>query len=652
MRDISKKIILEQDAAELAKKIAKHASESRNEEELKIRVETTLRPILEKLDVKWASYEHRHKISGARKDALYGHVIIEYKAPGKLDKKTEFVKAKKQVKSYIIKHAVKKEYFGRYFGIILDGKKISFLRYRKKDWDEQKDPLKINAQTVITLLQSIRGLRRKPIDAETLLLDFGPKSEISRTVILTLYEFLVDRNKPRTDMLFNDWKRVFSQVCSYSEDKLTGLIDYYGLSDQKEVDVEKLLFSIHTYYTILMKLLTSEIVTLFADGLLGSYLKKVEEAYYRGKKEMHEELKELESGGIFSTVGIRNFLEADYFAWYLDEWNEKIAKSIFEITKKLLDYEPGTVELNPEKVKDLFKRLYQNLVPRDIRHRLGEYFTPDWLAELLLNEIDYDGNPDKRLLDPACGSGTFLVLAIKRIKEYAADHFLDRRDLMEKIIRNIKGIDLNPLAVMASKANYLIALSDLLRYRPKSGIEIPVYLADSISIERGRKWESLAKDHSDVRLYTNEGEFWIPMEVIEKKVLSKVLHWINQYVKGRYSRKEFEKVLIKQLELQNISLSGSVVLSIGRLFDKIRKLEIEGKNQIWTSILKNSFAPILIGMLDVLISIQMRRENFLSLPPSLSIKHKLELDLEIGLLIIVKYKKFTIWLSFIHSKER
>ena len=82
----------------------------------------------------------------------------------------------------------------------------------------------------------------------------------------------------KTKMLFSDWKRVFSQVCSYSVDKLVGLIDYYGLQDYGVVDVEKLLFATHTYYTILMKLLTSEIVTLYADSILGSYLKRVEEA--------------------------------------------------------------------------------------------------------------------------------------------------------------------------------------------------------------------------------------------------------------------------------------------------------------------------------------------------------------------------------------
>jgi len=581
------------DTHKLSEKIKQYASESRNEEELKIEVEKIIAPIIRKWGVK-ASYEHkgRYKISGVRKDALYGHVIIEYKAPGKLESKREFERAKEQVKRYILNEAVDPKYFGRYFGVIIDGYNISFVRYRKGEWEEQDKALEVNPQTILRLLEAIRGLKRKPIDAEFLLLDFGPKSEISRKTILVLYEALKEARSPRTQMLFDDWKRVFSQVCAYSEEKLSGLLKYYGLKDEKDVDVEKLMFAVHTYYTLLMKLLTSEIVTLFADSLLGSYLKRLEESHYRSHEEMLHELKELEEGGIFHELGIRNFLEADYFAWYLDEWDDKVAASIFEIVKKLLDYEPATVELNPERVKDLFKRLYQNLVSRDVRHKLGEYYTPDWLAELLLDEVGYTGEPDKKVLDPACGSGTFLVLAIKRIREYSEEHFLDNRELIKNIIENVRGIDLNPLAVLASKANYLIALSDLLRYRSREGIEIPIYLADSISVER----TMTLYGGKEFTLHTTEGKFWITKEVIDKNLLYGVLAVINECVKLDFTKEEFRKALNNK-----IPLSSESVESFIRLYEKILKLEKYGKDRIWTQLLKNSFSPMLMGKFDYVI---------------------------------------------------
>jgi methylase of polypeptide subunit release factors len=581
------------DVSQLAKEIKERAQSSSNEEEVKIGFAIVLDPILKSWNIKPAYERHasgvRCIVSGVRKDALYGTVILEFKAPGKLRNRRDFEEAREQVKKYIKSEAVTPEYYGRYFGVVTDGFQIAFIRFRKGGWEET-EALEINAQTILRLLEAIRGLKRKPIDVRFLLEDFGPESNTSRSSILTLYKALLNSSSHRTQMLFEDWRRVFSQVCAYSKEKLEGLIDYYDLKDHKVIDVEKLMFSIHTYYTILMKLLTSEIVTLFSDSLVGSYLKLLEEAYLKNKLELLYQLKELEEGGIFTELGIKNFLEADYFAWYIDEWNDKIAEMVYKIVEKLLDYEPATVELSPEKVKDLFKRLYQNLVPRDIRHGLGEYFTPDWLAELVLDEVGYDGNPEKTILDPACGSGTFLVLAIKRIKEYAEEHFIDKRTLLTKIVKNVQGIDLNPLAVLAAKANYIIALADLLRYRPREGIELPIYLADSIAV--GRRSHLFGEE---VYLKTVEGEFSIPKEVIEKGILSKILEDVEFCIKNKYSESDFKKFI------QKYEIKEESVTSLTKLYLKLLSLEKEGKNKIWTRILKNSFAPLLIGKFDYVV---------------------------------------------------
>ncbi|MCK4398603.1 MAG: N-6 DNA methylase, partial [Methanophagales archaeon] len=310
--------------------------------------------------------------------------------------------------------------------------------------------------------------------------------------------------------------------------------------------------------------------------------------------DLKDELLELEEGGIIAKIGIRNFLEADYFAWYLDEWSEEVVKGVIEIVKKLGDYDPATVELDPDRVKDLFKQLYQNLVPKKVRHDLGEYFTPDWLAELVLKEVEYDGDLDKRVLDPACGSGTFLVQAIKEAKNYAEEHFVtDKSELLRKIVGDVVGIDLNPLAVLASRANYVIALGDLIRYIPKGGVEIPVYLADSILVSRKMKFTG----EWEVYLTTSEGVFSVPHEVIDKNLLSNVLGVIETCVKGDYSEEEFEKLIDKDIA----DLKEPSIASLVELYDKIKKLEREGKNKIWTRLLKNSFAPLLMGKFDFVV---------------------------------------------------
>src|SRR5262249_48647938 len=150
------------------------------------------------------------------------------------------------------------------------------------------------------------------------------------------------------------------------------------------------------------------------------------------------------------------------------------------------NYAVDTLDIDPDSSRDLLKHLYQDLMPKTLRHNLGEYYTPDWLAERTLGLVDgvqeetvratddggktvriqvYRGDPDKRLLDPACGSGTFLVMAIRRIKEFAWKNGVSERDLLRKILANVVGFDLNPLAVISARTNYLLALGDLMQHR-------------------------------------------------------------------------------------------------------------------------------------------------------------------------------------------
>ena len=119
---------------------------------------------------------------------------------------------------------------------------------------------------------------------------------------------------------------------------------------------------------------------------------------------------------------------------------------------------------------DLFKPLYQDLFPRPLRHELGEYYTPDWLAAHVLDQVGYDGRTDARLLDPSCGSGTFLLMTLRRWRRHHSAFDVRRCPIV--------GFDINPLAVMTARANLAIALADMLPAGKK--FSPPVYLRDSI----------------------------------------------------------------------------------------------------------------------------------------------------------------------------
>jgi methylase of polypeptide subunit release factors len=548
-------------------------------------VEHALRDVLDRLGIAWASYEYT--LVEGRPDALYGRVVIEYEKPGVLGSEAGFKHAVDQAVGYIKELAPSVDLYPKYFGIVLDGYQIGFVRFRRA-WDIQ-GPFAVNKQTVLKLLEAIRGLRRRPLKADLLNKDLGPESLVAKVVVGAFYRKLKSGMTPRVDMLFEDWKRVFSQVCGYSPEKIKGLEEVYGLK-KDQIDYEALLFSVHTYFGLVMKLLAAEVAVSLGGSYLQSYIKKLEDAYLKGSEKLKETLKDLEEGEIFSRIGIRNFLEADYFAWYLDLWDEVLAEAVNKVARALSEYEPATAELEPDEVKDMLKRLYQYLVPKKIRHDLGEYYTPDWLAELVLNEVGYDGNVDKRLLDPACGSGTFLVLAIKRAKQNALNGFINESDALEKILKNIVGFDLNPLAVIAARTNYLIVLGELIRYR-KRDIEIPVYLADSILVERRTTLTGPAYVSN-----TFAGEFTVPVTIVEKGTLAGTLTIIEECVRGGYTKDELKARLLKEV---NIDENEASVLA--ELYTLSLRLEKEGKNRIWLRLLKNSFAPLFTGEFDYVV---------------------------------------------------
>jgi len=103
-------------------------------------------------------------------------------------------------------------------------------------------------------------------------------------------------------------------------------------------------------------------------------------------------------GGIFRQLGIRNLLEGDFFAWYLQTWDENIDGALRDLLGRLDDYDPTTLDVDPDETRDLLKELYHYLMPKEIRHNLGEYYTPDWLAQRLLNQVDnefFTGDPQE-----------------------------------------------------------------------------------------------------------------------------------------------------------------------------------------------------------------------------------------------------------------
>jgi hypothetical protein len=571
----------------------------KTEDELKIEFEKLLDPICKDLFINFESRYGRTIIRG-RPDAVHGRVIIEYEAPRSFSSKRKIEHAYNQLITYLSEES-KKNDLNKLAGIGFDGEKIFFVKHRQGKWikEPKEGAYLFNQETAKTFLIYLRSLYRLPLTAENLTQKFGPESETAKNAVLAFTNALIYWKNERIETFFNEWKRLFGIVYgeqfngSKKSKEFDTLLKYYPVSS--EINFHELLFSIHTYFAFLMKLIAIEILKLRETSLKSSFASYLT---HLPDDELKQQLEDIENGGIYAKKGINNFLEGDFFAWYLDAFNyPALPEAIKEISRTLSEFEPATTTLNPDSTRDLLKKLYQYLVPKEVRHRLGEYYTPDWLAELLLNEVGYDGNTLKRFLDPACGSGTFLVLAIQRAIKYGREkEKLPDLEIAKRIVSNIWGFDLNPLAVIAARTNYLFALGDIVNEILDRGgiIEIPVYLCDSV-LTPTRTSGNLFGEFLEVP--TSVGKFQIPADwVRESFTLSRAAPLVEEMVKNQYSIDE------AMVRFKNEGLVFPYNQEIVKNFySQLLQLEKENKNGIWARFLKNAFAPMIAGKFDFVV---------------------------------------------------
>lgn len=179
----------------------------------------------------------------------------------------------------------------------------------------------------------------------------------------------------------------------------------------------------------------------------------------------------LVTGRQFADVGIHGLAEADFFDWVLaTPGGEGFIRTL---ARRVARFSWGSVE------HDVLKHLYQSVIDERQRHQLGEYYTPDWLAEKLVQEA-VSQPLSQRVLDPACGSGTFLFHAVRRRLAAADEAGVDNAEALEAVTRCVLGIDIHPVAVILARVTYLLAMGSERLQGDRGELSIPVYLGDSM----------------------------------------------------------------------------------------------------------------------------------------------------------------------------
>ncbi|OWK41164.1 N-6 DNA Methylase [Pseudomonas oleovorans subsp. oleovorans] len=554
-----------------------------------------------------------------RNDAYYNGVVIEFKNAGLFGGKTSSPAFKEAVYDRLDKYIKRRsesegEDSADYIGIATDGRHVAFA-FMQDDQIVHRHLMPICESSVSLVAQALKDAKRRAVTPENLIEDFGHMSPAGAGMMQALADSLMSqlaaKGPNKIKMLFEEWRHLYGQVADLSANQVDDILRSIGFNltckqASKQASnsiIPVALFVIHTYDSLLIKLLGAEIVSMLGDHT--AYKGFAEAASVLGDVELTQRIAaEIERGEFFSRAGIQGFVEEAIFSWYLDAATDPahgadICRGLRQVLVGLAMYR--TDNLTVARSRDVLKHFYQDLVPDALRKSLGEFYTPDWLVEVTLDKTGVSDWTDKRFLDPTCGSGSFLLATIKRIRQQAEAASWSQKATLEHITRSVWGFDLNPLAVQAARVNLLISITDLLAACPGSRIELPVLLADAV-YSPARNPDS-DEDTVEYTIGSQVANLKVTLPAalaLDRKRLDAVFSTMGELVEADTDYPDVEQKLIARRQLSQEE-ADSWRLPLSETYGRVLDLHRKNWNGIWFRIVRNFFWSATAGEFDVVI---------------------------------------------------
>lgn len=355
---------------------------------------------------------------------------------------------------------------------------------------------------------------------------------------------------------FNEAKK-FGEVQVSYEQWRKFLSIAYGSFDASENN-----FLIHTYLSVFSKMLAYAVIS--NDDYIDD-----------------DELRKVLDGSIFHNYNINNFVDNDFFHWVKSDRNFKNLKKAFRlIAQEISTFDFTNVD------EDILKGVYQELIDLDTRHSLGEYYTPDWLCQRVVNE--YEFKPTDRILDPSCGSGSFLRAIIHKIRE-------NNSTIEAAEINNmVYGIDIHPLSVQIAKTTLLLALGkDIIK--AKKPVHLNIILANTLLAPEGVK--DLFGNHFSMPI--DKEKYVLNTQVFEDvKLFDDSLDICEELAEQTMHKKlalkdDFAKILVSQNK--KTGLNQQIIDSFYEIYKGFKTVKEKGRDSIWKFIVQNLYKPYFLS---------------------------------------------------------
>lgn len=541
--------------------------------------------------IKGIVHSFSSKTSSGRIDAIMNNLIIEYKHHSALRSSNEILSAFQQVEEYLI--ALYKHEKIKHDAILTDGLRISYFSF-VGDGVRHTALKVLESSDVEIIIKAVLNNNTKKFEPVNIVNDFAisPLSDsVSKSIALILFDLLLNNLTAKSDMLYSEWKALMhlsvddngkSRDIEKRRYDLTSIFRFPVDNPETEY---KALFALQTTYAIIVKLIACKVV----DRLnFNSDTNGYHDLISLTSQKLLSFFLNIEDGYSYSSKGIRNFLEGDFFSWYANEeqWDNDFFVTVKDLITKIDSYSAFSLDVSYNPI-DIFKDLYMSIIPQSVRHSMGEYFTPEWLADRVISEaLSMINNNEWKALDPCCGSGIFIISLIKKVVGNRSIRELssyERHSLINDIITRVKGIDINPLSVLSARVSYFIALHKLGNIED---IEIPVYLGDSAIIPSLKDVDGIECYYYSINnLKSKSLDVVLPKRVVELPSFGKIMSSLQAMVKTDNPNALF-RVIENQLSPKE-KLSKTLMNFIRELANSLTYLHKNNWDGIWIRIATN-----------------------------------------------------------------
>lgn len=313
-------------------------------------------------------------------------------------------------------------------------------------------------------------------------------------------------------------------------------------------------------------------------------------------------------GRKFIENDIYNAVEPGFFDWLLAHADGQ--KYIRQLIRRVAVFDWEKAE------HDVLKHLYESIVNAATRKTLGEYYTPDWLAEAVIERTLGEDVLGRRVLDAACGSGTFVFHVTRKYLAAADAAGYEPIEAINGVQSHVFGLDIHPVSVALARTTYLMALGTRLA-GPRESITVPIYLGDAVqwasdasvaadTIKIPVDADDLADSAAEPTLIDIARTLVFPVASIDDPEvfdrLTSDLTELAQTVTDKNTKRPPVRSVLTRYSISPVSDDGKILTETYKL---LCDLNAEGRNHIWGYFVRNQVRPLWFSLagrkVDVLV---------------------------------------------------